>query len=163
MKMDVRTGLGQDTHQFVAEGNTKPLVMAGVTFAGERGLEANSDGDVVLHAVTRALDSILGTHYLGKYADDWCAKGISDSVKYIEPAIVDLKKEKFVVTSISITLECLKPKIMPKVPAMKKRLGEIFDIGENRIGFTCESGDGLTDFAQGKGIRCLALVTVVRE
>lgn len=161
--MDIRTGLGQDTHQFVAEGNTKPFVMGGVTFAGERGLEANSDGDVVLHAVTRALDSILVTNYLGKYADELCAKGVSDSVKYIEPAVADLKKMGFVITSISVTLECLKPRIMPKVPAMRKRIGEIMDIEEDRIGFTCETGDSLTAFANGKGIRCVAVVTVVKK
>lgn len=159
--MDVRTGLGQDTHQFVLQPG-KVLVLAGQSFPGELGLAANSDGDVILHAVTRAMDSILNTNYLGKYADELCAKGILDSVQYIEPALMDLQKAGFELTSVSIALECLKPKITPKVPAMRKRLAEILGIEETRIGFTCESGDGLTEFALGKGIRCLALVTALR-
>lgn len=160
--MDVRVGLGQDTHQFVKEPLVKELVMGGVTFVGERGLEANSDGDVVLHAITRAFDSILNTNYLGKYADELCAKGITDSTYYLLPAVTDLQKAKFTLTSVSITLECLTPKIMPKVPLMRSRIASLLNVTEDRIGFTCESGDHLTEFAKGAGIRCVALATVTR-
>ena len=54
----IRPAIGQDSHRFDASGSGKPLVLAGVVFDGEDALEANSDGDVILHAVTRAITGI---------------------------------------------------------------------------------------------------------
>ena len=54
-----RVGTGFDIHR-VSE--TRPLVLGGVRFEGEPGLEGHSDADVVLHA---AMDAVLGAAGLG--------------------------------------------------------------------------------------------------
>lgn len=46
----MKAAIGQDSHRF-EEGYGKPLILGGVVFPGETGLLANSDGDVVLHAI----------------------------------------------------------------------------------------------------------------
>ena len=51
--MLVRVGIGQDSHRFGDEATGKPLVLGGVRIPGCPGLEANSDGDVVLRTDKR--------------------------------------------------------------------------------------------------------------
>lgn len=67
----MKAAIGQDSHRF-EEGYGKPLILGGVVFSGEVGLLANSDGDVVLHAITNAVSGITGRNILGRVADEMC-------------------------------------------------------------------------------------------
>ncbi|MCK5493996.1 MAG: 2-C-methyl-D-erythritol 2,4-cyclodiphosphate synthase, partial [Candidatus Omnitrophica bacterium] len=53
-----RVGLGFDVHRF--SKIKKKLVLGGAIISQDYGLEAVSDGDVVLHAVTDALCGACG-------------------------------------------------------------------------------------------------------
>lgn len=59
--MSSRTGIGIDVHPFSPDGGRR-LVLGGVSFPGENGLEGHSDADVVAHAVS---DAMLGAAALG--------------------------------------------------------------------------------------------------
>ncbi len=155
--MSFRIGLGQDSHAFSTR--PKKLVLGGATF-DEPGLEGNSDADVVLHSISRALDSVLGTNYLGPYSDKLCGQGIVDSREYVKPALQELEEKKWRIASISLALECAKPKILPKKEAICTSVADVLGIDAERIGLTAESGEKLTNFAKGKGIRCMAIVLI---
>lgn len=75
--------IGQDSHRFDTKGSNKPLVLAGVEFGGEDPLEANSDGDVVLHAVTRAVSGITTVDVIGPKTKAFLAEGVTDSRVYL--------------------------------------------------------------------------------
>ncbi|MDP5033920.1 MAG: 2-C-methyl-D-erythritol 2,4-cyclodiphosphate synthase, partial [Solirubrobacteraceae bacterium] len=45
---ETRTGLGVDSHRLAAG---RPLILGGVEFESELGLEGHSDADVLTHAV----------------------------------------------------------------------------------------------------------------
>ena len=51
--MKYRTGIGQDSHRFLAKESSKKCTVAGLFFEGAPGLDADSDGDVVFHAISR--------------------------------------------------------------------------------------------------------------
>ena len=55
----IRIGQGYDVHRF---NNGDHLILGGVRIPYEQGLEAHSDGDVVLHALC---DALLGAAALG--------------------------------------------------------------------------------------------------
>ncbi|NIA02215.1 MAG: NTP transferase domain-containing protein, partial [Nitrospirae bacterium] len=126
MPEDFRTGIGQDSHMF--EEKKKGLVLAGIKLPDELKLEANSDGDVILHAIFNALSQSIGEMSLGFYADDVCAKGVKDSKKYLEIILKKVKKQGFKVNSLGLMIEAAKPKIDPLVSKMKKSLAEILDL-----------------------------------
>ena len=67
----MKAAIGQDSHRF-EETPGKRLILGGVVFPGEVGLLANSDGDVVLHAITNAVSGITGRNILGRVADEMC-------------------------------------------------------------------------------------------
>ena len=56
---ETRTGLGVDSHRLV-EG--RPLILGGIEFESEVGLDGHSDADVLTHAV---IDALLGAAGLG--------------------------------------------------------------------------------------------------
>lgn len=155
-------GIGQDSHEF--EKTKKGLTLAGVFFADQLKLEANSDGDVIIHAVFNALSQAIGDKSLGFYADKMCAdKGITDSKKYLEPLLKKLKTEKLTIQNLGIMLECKIPKIDKINPLLKQSLAKILSMDAKRIGITATSGENLTAFGQGLGIQCFAIVSLAKN
>lgn len=159
--MIFRTGLGQDSHRFEDTKSDKPLVLAGVLFAGETALKGNSDADVVLHALCNAISGVSGVNILGKVSDELCQQGITDSQVYLAEAIKTLKHQRPV--HISISLECLRPKITPKITEMKTNIARLMDMAIDDIGITATTGEGLTDFGKGLGIQALVVLTVIQD
>jgi 2-C-methyl-D-erythritol 2,4-cyclodiphosphate synthase len=154
----VKTGLGQDSHSF-DENQDKDLILAGVKFDDGPPLKGNSDADVVLHAITNSLSSITGRNILGEIADRMCLKqGITDSSEYLKLALQDL--DQWHITHLAVSIECARPRITPKIKAMKRSLADILQINTEDIGITATSGESLTPFGRGEGVQALAIITV---
>ena len=62
---------------------------------------------------------------------------------------------------VSISIEGLIPKITPKIQEIRECIAAILDIPGNCVGITATTGEGLTQFGQGKGIQVFTCVTVV--
>lgn len=67
--MSQRVGIGIDVHRF-AEDASRTLVLGGVSFPEEAGLEGHSDADVVAHAVCDALFGAAGLGDIGMHFPD---------------------------------------------------------------------------------------------
>jgi 2-C-methyl-D-erythritol 2,4-cyclodiphosphate synthase len=156
--MKFKTGIGQDSHAF--EKNNKPLLLAGIDFSYKQGLRANSDGDVLLHALTNAISSITGVNILGAKADKLCQQGITDSSEYLKLALADLKNIEL--QHIAIAIECLVPKISPKIDAMKINLANLLNLNVDDIGITATTGEGLTAYGKGEGIQEFCIVSAMK-
>ncbi len=157
--MKFKTGLGQDSHAF--EDNNKPLLLAGIDFNFNQGLRANSDGDVLLHALTNAISSITGVNILGTKADELCQQGVTDSSEYLKLALINLHNCD--IQHVAISIECLMPKISPKINEMKANLAKLLNISTADIGITATTGEGLTSFGRGEGIQVLCIVSVTQS
>jgi len=154
----VRTGIGQDSHRFLPPDSAKPCVIAGIIFDGAPGFNANSDGDVVFHAICNAISSLTGTLILGAIADDLCLKdGITDSEVFLLEAVKTLDKQ--VITHVAVTIEAKKPKFKARLLEMRANTARVMGLDISQIGITATSGEGLTDFGCGDGVQCFAIVT----
>lgn len=158
----IRTGLGQDSHAFMPDGSTKPLILGGIVFAGYPGLQANSDGDVVLHSLFNALSSAIGGRSLGIYADPLCAQGITDSAVYLAVALDMVRRAGYTVGNVAISIEARRPKIEPMALEMKKCIAALLEVTADQVGITATSGEGLTAFGRGEGIQVFTIVTLVK-
>lgn len=154
----MKVGIGQDSHRIDYDNKNKKLILAGIEFKENFSMLANSDGDVVLHAITNAISGVTCKNILGKTADEMCNKrGIKDSEEYLKEALKYLDEP---ISHISISIECKVPKISPKIEEMRKNIARILNINENCIGITATSGEELTEFGKGNGINVFACVTV---
>lgn len=156
----MKVGIGQDSHRFDFDNKNKRLILGGVVFDGHPPLDGNSDADVILHSITNAISGVTCVNILGPVSDEMCLKhGITDSSAYLKEALKHLKDSKIV--HVSISIECLTPKITPKIPEIRASLSRLLEIPENCIGITATTGEGLTQFGQGKGIQVISCVTVI--
>lgn len=160
--MIVRTGIGQDSHRFLPDDSLKPCIMGGILFNDIPGFIANSDGDVVYHAICNAISSLTGVIILGNIADDLCLKdGITDSEIYLREALKTLGKQT--ITHVAISLEAKRPKLLPRLFEMRQKIASVTNLSPAQIGITATSGEGLTDFGLAIGVQCLAIVTTAES
>ncbi len=156
--MATRTGIGQDSHRFVGEEVSKPCVMAGIIFDSCPGFDANSDGDVIFHAICNAISSITGELVLGAIADDLCLKdGITDSEVYLGESLKTLGETT--ITHVAVTVEAKRPKMKMRIDEMRENIARVLKIEKRQVGITATTGEGLTDFGCGTGVQCFAIVT----
>lgn len=153
----MKVAIGQDSHRFDFDDKDKKLILGGIIFEGATPLSGNSDADVVLHSITNAVSGITCKNILGKIADDMCKSGIIDSEEYLKEALKYLNEK---IVHLSISIECKKPKISPKIEDMRKNIARILNVSENSVGITATTGEGLTEFGKGNGISVFSVITV---
>ena len=159
--LDFRVGFGQDSHRF-SDDPERRLVLGGLEIKGERGLEGNSDGDAVIHAVCRAIEQAIGGDSFFIYADKMHEEGLDDSREYLKVALDHARKKGYEINNLGISLECQKPKIIPIAEKMKEVLGRILELDSDRISINATSGEDLTSFGRGEGIQTFAIVSLVK-
>lgn len=159
MNVDIRTGLGQDSHRFEASPSGKPLLIGGVAFEGAPALEGNSDADVLLHALVNAISGLTAVVVLGPRTDEMCAAGVKDSAEYVREALRHLDGLR--ITHVSCSLECARPRIGPRIGAVRERIAGLLGISPVNVALTAHTGEGLTAFGRGEGVAATVLVTAV--
>ena len=159
--MDLRVGNGFDIHRVDA---SRPLVLGGVHFEGEAGLEGHSDADVVLHA---AMDAVLGAAGQGDIGqwfppsdDQW--KG-ADSWQLSRRVLEIVREQGFSIVNLDLMVLAEKPKIGPRLEAMKQRIAEAFEIGIDRVGLKATTLETLGALGRHEGIACQAVVLLRRD
>ncbi len=154
-------GIGQDSHRFLKEKNTKDLVLGGIKINFEYGLEGNSDADVIIHAICNSISSALGGGSISTWSDEMCKNGIKDSSQYLLVILEKMKNMNCNISNISISVEAKEPKLENIIGKIKNNLSKILNIDTKRIGITATTGEGLTDFGRGLGIQALSVVNLI--
>jgi 2-C-methyl-D-erythritol 4-phosphate cytidylyltransferase/2-C-methyl-D-erythritol 2,4-cyclodiphosphate synthase len=155
-----RTGIGMDSHRF--HRTHRGLKLGGIALPDHPAFEANSDGDVMLHALANALLQAMGAEgSLSSVADPLIEKeGITDSRKYVEEILGQIKARGFSVGSVGFQVEGSSPRIDPLIPQLKQNLGALLRLAPDAIGVTATTGEDLTPFGRGEGLQCWATVTL---
>lgn len=155
----MRVGIGQASHRFLPPDSAKPCVIAGLMFEDVPGFSADSDGDVVFHAICNAISSVSGVPILRGIARDLCFKdGITDSQIYLERGLETLGEQK--VAHVALTIEGKRPSLENWVEQMRMKVAQVMCLRVDQVGLTVISGEGLTDFGCGDGLQCLCVLTV---
>ncbi|MBW2984298.1 2-C-methyl-D-erythritol 2,4-cyclodiphosphate synthase, partial [Candidatus Woesearchaeota archaeon] len=153
-------GFGQDSHKFT---DNKPLILGGVIIPNEDGLEANSDGDVILHALFNALSQAIGGKSLGYYADPMFEKGIADSKEYIKVIIDMINKKNYKINNVGFMIEAKKPRLDEYEGKITESIAELLGIKKEQVGITATSGEGLTPFGQAKAMQVFSIASLSRR
>ena len=151
----MRIGLGYDSHRFEPG---RRLVLGGVEFPDEVGLKGHSDADVLIHAI---IDALLGAAALGDigshYPDTDSRWRDADSAKLLEAVVVEIHGAGFVIGNVDATVICERPKLRPKIDAIRSRLGELLSIPVGRISVKGKTNEKMDDVGAGVGIEVHAV------
>ena len=64
------------------------------------------------------------------------------------------------IQNVAIMLEGKRPKIDGQIDRIKSSLSKLLGIKSDYIGIAATSGEGLTEFGEGKGMQCIAVVSL---
>src|SRR5438552_18858465 len=120
--MNFRIGHGYDIHRIVAG---RPMILGGVRFETDYGLEGHSDADCLTHAICDAILGAAGLPDIGNFFpnNDTRFKDIS-SQKLLRIVVQEITKLGFDVVNIDVTLIAEKPQISPRLTEMKRTLAD---------------------------------------
>jgi 2-C-methyl-D-erythritol 4-phosphate cytidylyltransferase/2-C-methyl-D-erythritol 2,4-cyclodiphosphate synthase len=154
------TGFGYDIHPFATDSERK-LMLGGVHFEDENGLEGHSDADVVLHAITDAILGAIGEGDIGQLFPDtdpnWKD---ADSAVFLRQAGDLVRSKGGVIASIDSTVVAEKPKIGEKRKEMRQRIANILGIDQDCVNVKATTNEKLGSIGQGQGIAAFAVATI---
>jgi 2-C-methyl-D-erythritol 2,4-cyclodiphosphate synthase len=155
-----RIGHGYDIHRLVAG---RPLVLGGVTFATDYGLEGHSDADCVTHAICDALLGAAGLPDIGHFFPntDPAYRNI-DSQALLQRVCAEIAKLGYDIVNIDATVIAEKPKIAPQIPAMKAALAKSTGLVTEEIGLKATTNEGVGDLGRGLAIAAHAVCLLKR-
>ena len=155
----MRIGHGYDVHRF-CEGDS--IVLGGAEIGHSHGLEAHSDGDVLIHAICDALLGAAGLwdigHHFPDTDDDF--KNI-DSRVLLRRVIKDLYAQGWKVANIDSTVITQAPKLAPFIPDMRENLASDCAVSVSAVNVKATTTEtlGFTGRKEGIAAHAVALLT----
>jgi 2-C-methyl-D-erythritol 2,4-cyclodiphosphate synthase len=153
-----RIGQGYDVHRF-NEGDH--IILGGVKIPYEQGLEAHSDGDVVLHALCDALLGAAALGDIGKHFPDTDPefKG-ADSRVLLRHVYRIVQEQGYSLGNADITIVAQAPKMAPYIIAMCGNIAADLQVEINRINVKATTTEKLGFEGRKEGIAVHAVVLV---
>jgi 2-C-methyl-D-erythritol 2,4-cyclodiphosphate synthase len=156
--MGYQVGIGYDIHRKAAG---RPLVLGGVRFESDWGLEGHSDADVLSHAVGDALLGAMSLGDLGRHfpPDEprWKDASSLDLLRLIR-AMLDGRGARVVNVDATVVAEA--PKLAPWREAMCVNLAQALRIGAAQVSVKATTHETLGALGRGEGVAALAVVMV---
>lgn len=154
----LRVGQGFDVHRF---GPGDHLMICGVPIPHSQGIEAHSDGDVGLHALTDAILGAMGDGDIGIHfpPSDPKWQGVNSAV-FLSDALRRLVARGGRVHNLDVTIICEAPKISPHRQAMIARIAAITGLLENAISIKATTTEGVGFLGRKEAIAAQAIATI---
>ncbi|WKD50663.1 2-C-methyl-D-erythritol 2,4-cyclodiphosphate synthase [Microbulbifer spongiae] len=154
--MSFRIGQGFDVHAF---GPGNHVVIGGVKIPYERGLEAHSDGDVLLHALADALLGALALGDIGHHFPETDARYANvDSRRLLRKVVTLINHKGYRLVNADITLIAQAPKMAPYVEAMRTTIAADCGVERGDISVKATTTERLGFPGRGEGIAAQAVV-----
>ena len=156
-----RIGHGYDIHRIVPD---RPMILGGVCFATDYGLEGHSDADCLTHAICDALLGAAGLPDIGHFFPntDPAYKNI-DSQVLLQRVVAEITKLGFSIANIDASVIAEKPKIYPHLAAMKAALARSTGLLPDEIGLKATTNEGVDDIGRGLAIAAHAVALLSRS
>jgi 2-C-methyl-D-erythritol 2,4-cyclodiphosphate synthase len=158
MTASMRIGHGYDVHRF---GEGEFITLGGVRIPHRFGLIAQSDGDVLLHALS---DALLGAAALGDIGQhfpdtDPRFKG-ADSRVLLRHVLGLIQAKGWKVANVDATVVAQAPKMAPHVPAMRDLIAEDLQVAQEQVNVKATTTEklGFTGREEGIAVHAVALL-----
>ncbi len=154
----IRIGMGYDVHAFKDTGH---LILGGVEIDYEKGMEAHSDGDVVLHALCDALLGAAALGDIGKHFPDTdnSFKGI-DSRVLLRHVLTLLNDKGYQIGNVDITIIAQQPKLAPYIQSMCETIANDLNVEVNQVNVKATTTEKLGFEGRGEGVAVQAIALI---
>ena len=152
----LRIGQGFDVHAFGAGDH---LMIGGVRIAHSRGIQAHSDGDVLLHAICDALLGAIAAGDIGQHfpdtSDEW--KG-ANSRDLLKECFRQVRERGLEITNLDCCVIAQSPKMAPHIADMRANIAADLSCDISQINVKATTTEGLGFTGRGEGIAAQACV-----
>lgn len=156
MVTEMRIGQGFDAHRFEPG---RRLVLGGVEIPHDQGLQAHSDGDVLIHALC---DGLLGAAGLGDigghFPDSDPAYAGIDSRILLRQVVERLASAGWGVVNTDLTLVAQQPRLAPYIEAMRQCLAGDLRVDPRQVNIKATTTEGMGFTGRGEGVGAFAVV-----
>lgn len=154
--MGFRIGQGRDIHRL---GTGDHVMLGGVRIPHDRGVQAHSDGDVVLHALCDALLGSLALGDIGGWfpeADpEWAD---ADSTRLLTSVYARVRELGYGLNNLDITVLAQEPRLAPHVAAMRAHIAAVLELAEDAVSVKATTTEGLGGIGRREGLAAEAVV-----
>jgi 2-C-methyl-D-erythritol 2,4-cyclodiphosphate synthase len=152
----MRIGHGYDAHRF---GDGDFVTIGGVRIDHSHGLEAHSDGDVLIHAICDALLGAAGLGDIGRHFpdNDPAYRGI-DSRILLRRVCAAIAEKGWRLGNLDSTVVAQQPRLGPHVAAMCSLLAADTGVSEDRVNVKATTTERMGFVGRGEGIAAHAVV-----
>jgi 2-C-methyl-D-erythritol 2,4-cyclodiphosphate synthase len=160
--MGHRIGYGYDIHPLVSGRN---LILGGVKIPFEKGLDGDSDADVITHAI---IDSILGALGAGDIGRRFGVgkpelMGVS-SLKLLDQVYRQMQDKKYGIVNIDITIIAEEPKLSAYIPQMQTQLMSVmYALEEDEINIKATTAKHIGSLGAGEAIAAIAVTLLEKN
>jgi len=158
--MTFRIGHGFDVHAF---GEGDHVMLGGVRIPFARGLDAHSDGDVVIHALCDALLGALALGDIGTHfppADPRWRD--ADSRAFLRHCNALVRERGWALGNADITVICERPKVGPHAATMRAMLADDLGVDVDAVSIKATTTETLGFTGRGEGIAAQAICLLLR-
>ncbi len=159
-EVGMRVGQGFDVHRY-SDDPERTLVLGGVRFDQERGLDGHSDADVVAHACIEALLAAAGLPDIGQFFSDtdpaWAG---ADSLDLLRRAAEAVREAGWDPVNVSCSAVLDSPRLAPHREVMQERLGAAAGAP---VTVTGRRSEGVGALGRGEGVAAWAVALVARR
>lgn len=158
---NLRIGQSTDIHQF-KDGNH--ITLGGVKIDFDKGIDAHSDGDVLVHSITEAIIGALGLNDLGSHFSDTESANMGMNSLEMLGKINELMKDNdYQIINIDTLIITEKPNIAQYRDQMKKNIAQVLGIELSQINVKGTRAEKLGPIGEGKGIMAQAIVLIEKN
>lgn len=154
--MPLRIGHGYDIHRTTSPGR---LMLAGVCVSESIGVEAHSDGDVVLHAIVDAICGALGLGDIGRRFPNTDPRWKNaDSSIFVSDVMKEIASRGGSVVNLDVTILAERPKLSPFREAMTNRIRELCRC--DAVNVKAGTNEGVDAVGRGEAIAAHAVILI---
>nr|WLF00989.1 2-C-methyl-D-erythritol-2,4-cyclodiphosphate synthase [Santalum album] len=156
-----RVGHGFDLHRLEPG---YPLIIGGINIPHDRGCEAHSDGDVLLHCVVDAILGALGLPDIGQIFPDsdpkW--KGAASSV-FMKEAVRLMHEAGYELGNLDATLILQRPKLSPHKETIRTNLCELLRADPAVVNLKAKTHEKVDSLGENRSIAAHTVVLLMRK
>ncbi|KAK9698541.1 hypothetical protein RND81_08G111600 [Saponaria officinalis] len=156
-----RVGHGFDLHRLEPG---YPLIIGGINIPHDRGCEAHSDGDVLLHCVVDAILGALGLPDIGQLFPDndpkW--KGADSSV-FLKEAVRLMDEAGYELGNLDATLILQRPKVSPHKEVIKANLSALLGADPSVVNLKAKTHEKVDSLGENRSIAAHTVVLLMKK
>eukprot|EP00270_Netrium_digitus_P007404 TRINITY_DN2155_c0_g1_i1.p1 TRINITY_DN2155_c0_g1~~TRINITY_DN2155_c0_g1_i1.p1 ORF type:complete len:267 (-),score=52.03 TRINITY_DN2155_c0_g1_i1:264-1043(-) len=156
-----RVGHGFDLHRLEPG---LPLIIGGVNIPHDRGCDAHSDGDVLMHCVVDAILGALGLPDIGQLFPDndpkW--KGAESHV-FLTEAVHRMHEAGYTLGNLDATIILQRPKLSPHKPTIVSNLCKLLQAPPAVVNIKAKTHEKVDSLGENRSVACHAVVLLMQK